>query len=183
MKRIGRILLRAWWACLSQPNQMTLALVLAGVAWLGQAQGWWPAWVLVNSAFLTVAWLGFSFLAGKQREQIMTRSVAEIEARLVGRTIPRGDFSVGWVFWYGAVDISPVHCVVWLILRGDAAQVPEYAQLDRLPLVTDEILRAWMAGLRAEASAIFRANGWRRWWPPPSIGFESESRASFEHFH
>ena len=183
MKRIGRFLLRVWWACLSQPNQMLLALVLMGAAWLGQAQGWWPTWGVVNCAFLTVAWLGFSFLAGKQRQQIMTRSVAGIEARLVGRTIPRGDFSVGSVFWYGAVDISPAHCVVWLILRGDAARVPEYAQVDRLPLVTDEILRDWMAGLHAEGSAIFRANGWCRWWPAPKIGFESESRASWDHFH
>jgi len=182
MKRIGRVLLRVCWAFLSQPNQIGLAIALMGAAWLGVAKGWWPADVFGGGALLTVALLGFGYLAGKQRLQIATRCVAEIEARLGGRTLPRGDFSVGSVFWYGAVDISPAHCVVWLILRGDAAQVPPYTQVERLHLVTDETLRDWLTGLHTEASAIFPANGWRRWWPPPRIGFESESRASWDYF-
>jgi len=182
MNRIESFLLRVWWGCLSQPNQILLASVLIAAAWLGVAKGGWPLEVLGCGAVLTVAGLGFSYFAGKQRLAIATRSVAEIQTRLVGKTVPHGDFRVGSVLWYGAVDISPAHCVVWLLLRGDAAQVPPYTQVERLNLVTDETLREWLATLHTDASAIFRANGWRRWWPAPRIGFESESRASWDHF-
>jgi hypothetical protein len=182
MKRIGRFLLRGWWACLSQPTHLSMALVLLGVAFLGAVRDWWPAWVGWWSALFGVTFCYSSFLAGKRRLEIATRSVAEIEARLVGRSLPRAGFSVERIFWYGAVDIGPAHCVLWLILRGDAEQIPPYTMIERLPRVPDEVLRDWLAGLHAEACGIFRSNGWGRGWPPPSVGFESESRASWSHF-
>jgi len=182
MKRIGRFLQRAWWACLSQPNQIILASLLIAAGCFGPARGWWPAEMVWGVAFLLVACLGLGYLAGRKRVELVNRCVAEIETRLVGRTAPAGDPRLGSVFWYGAVDISPAHCVVWLLLRGDAAQVPPYTDVERLHLVGDERLRAWLAGLHAEARVIFRANGWRRWWPAPRFGFESESRASWDYF-
>jgi hypothetical protein len=116
------------------------------------------------------------------KKAIAKRAVRYAQKVLRLRRAPDFDAKVDYLFWYGAVDIDPHHCVVWIILSGPESQrlpamlIPTrdknslYRARDQLS-VRD---REWLEELIAVVEGEFRACGWE--WQKPTIGIESAER-------
>jgi hypothetical protein len=116
------------------------------------------------------------------KKAIVKRAVRRARRLLHSRQAPEFDAKVDYLLWYGAVDIDPKHCVVWIILSGpDSQLIP--AML--IPAREEKSLRRardhlsfrdcqWLEELAAVVEGEFRACGWE--WATPKIGIESAER-------
>lgn len=113
---------------------------------------------------------------------IAKNAVRRANKLLRSRRAPNLDAKVGYLSWYGAVEIDPKHCVVWIIVTGpDSQRIP--AMLN--PIRDDKSLRRakehlsvedckWLEDLAVVVEDEFRACGWE--WQTPRVGIESAER-------
>jgi hypothetical protein len=114
---------------------------------------------------------------------IADEAVQRVRSDLVGSHI--AGTSVDGVFWYGAIDLDPVHLVVWILLSSaDDGELPEWffgpgdggivePPNDRL----DAELLSAMAEIQTAVRRQFAARG----WPAPEtarVGFDSSARVA-----
>lgn len=116
------------------------------------------------------------------KKTIVKKAVRRAKKLLRSRHAPGLNAKVDYLFWYGAVEIDPKHCVVWIILSGrDSELVP--ANLN--PVRDEKSLRRarehlsaedckWLDELAAVVEEEFRACGWD--WQTPRVGIESAER-------
>ena len=116
------------------------------------------------------------------KKTIATKAVRRAKKLLRSRHAPSLDAKVDYVWWYGAVEIDPKHCVVWIMVSGsDSERIP--AMLN--PILDEKLLRRaretlttedskWLEELAAVVEGEFRACGWE--WQTPRIGVESVER-------
>jgi hypothetical protein len=119
------------------------------------------------------------------KKAIAKKAVRRARKLLYSRQAPEFDAKVDYLLWYGAVDIDPKYCVVWIILSGrDSTVVP--AML--MPARDEKSLRRarehlspkdcqWLEEVAAVVEGEFRACGWE--WQTPNIGIESSERVKF----
>ena len=116
------------------------------------------------------------------KKAIAKKAVSRARKLLRSRRAPEFDAKVDYLLWYGAVDIDPKHCVVWILLNGPESQhVP--AML--MPVREEKSQRRareklsvkdcqWLEELAVVVEGEFSASGWK--WPTPNIGIESSER-------
>jgi hypothetical protein len=116
------------------------------------------------------------------KKTIAKKAVRRAKKLLRSRRAPSLNVKVDYVFWYGAVEIDPKHCVVWIIVAGpDSEQIP--ARLN--PVRAEKSLRRarehlkaedskWLEELAADVEEEFRVCGWE--WQTPMVGIESAER-------
>src|SRR5262245_21639380 len=118
------------------------------------------------------------------KKRIAKRAVRRAQNILRSRQAPAFNAKVDYLLWYGAVDIDPKHCVVWIILSGsDSDLVPAMlmpARSEKARLRATEYLSPqdcqWLEDLAAVVENEFRACGWE--WQTPNIGIESAERVN-----
>ena len=117
-------------------------------------------------------------------QQIARRAVRDAKRALRSQRAPRADIAFDHIFWFGAVDINPKHCAVWLIFKGsDQKLIPRWlmplldaeSQQRARASLTPEDCR-WLADLAESVVQKFRARGWE--WTTPHIGAESLDRVT-----
>ncbi len=90
----------------------------------------------------------FDWLFNKNsKKTIVKKAIHQAKKLLRSRQAPGLDVKVDYLFWYGAVEIDPKHCVVWIMLRGKVGEL---------------------------ADGEVRGCGWE--WETPKIGVESTER-------
>lgn len=103
-------------------------------------------------------------------------TVALASARLTGQTAAGARVST--VFWYGAVDIDPLHLVVWVLLDGrQPEELPRWLLDDGADQRLDPALLDACVTWRHEIRDLFAQAD----WPDPNgvrVGFDSEQRVS-----
>jgi len=114
-------------------------------------------------------------------KEIAETAVTRAGQLLQGRAVDGVDAQVAAVFWYGAVDINPKHCVVWVILRGPgSADIPPWYMVGESVRVVPgassmkEETVLCLEAMTAEVHRAFREQSWK--WVEPSVGFESDER-------
>jgi len=104
----------------------------------------------------------FEWLFNKNSpKRIAKKAVRRAKKLLRSRQAPAMDVKVDYLLWYGAVEIDPKYCVVWIIVRGsDSARIP-----DRLMPARDEksIHRARESPERGRLPLVGRTR--RMVWP------------------
>lgn len=116
------------------------------------------------------------------KKTIAKKAVRRAKKLLRSRRAPKFKVKVDYLFWYGAVEIDPKHCVVWIIVTGpDSERIPPMLNPMRNEKSmgrTREQLSAedckWLEELAAVVENEFRACGWE--WETPSVGIESAER-------
>ena len=104
-------------------------------------------------------------------KRIANRAIRMVRRRLRKHGTGHLQMAVRDVFWYGAVDLSPANCTVWVILRGQDSE-----RLQDPPAKMEAHVLDWLRATRAVILDEFRNAGWPRDWPTPAIGFESHER-------
>jgi hypothetical protein len=125
----------------------------------------------------------FEWLFNKNpKKTIVKKAIRRARKLLRSRQAPAFNAKVDYLLWYGAVDIDPKYCVVWIVLSGpDTELIP--AML--MPVSDEKSKRRasehlspkdclWLEELTAAVVEEFRACGWE--WQTPSIGIESAER-------
>jgi len=120
--------------------------------------------------------------SGHHRQKIADAAVDTAHEKLRGRRATFADLEVEAVFYYGAVDISAEHCMVWIVIKGsDSKRIPAWLILTadgRVPdKPVDEAFAAWFAELHREVRDEFALAGWSS-RPTPMIGVESSERVA-----
>ena len=124
----------------------------------------------------------FEWLFNKNsKKTIAKKAVGRAKKILRSRHAPALDVKVDHVWWYGAVEIDPKHCVVWIMMSGsDSERIPAHwsARDEKSVRRARESLRAedchWLEELAGIVEGEFRACGWE--WQTPRIGVESVER-------
>ena len=107
--------------------------------------------------------------------QLCTRALDEAQRELAALFPAR----VASTDWYGAVEVDPVHLVVWVLLNGDPEDVPVwyFPDKDQPGDRYDPALLADIRSMRETVVAAFARNG----WPDADrmkVGFESTARVT-----
>lgn len=122
------------------------------------------------------------FFKTDPKKTIAKKAVRRAKKLLHSRRAPTLNTKVDYLFWYGAVEIDPKHCVVWIIVSGpDSESIP--AMLN--PMRDEKSLRRakdhlsmedckWLEDLAVVVEEEFRAGGWE--WQTPKIGIEAAER-------
>ncbi len=116
------------------------------------------------------------------KKTIAKKAVRRAQKLLRSRQAPEFNAKVDYLLWYGAVDIDPKYCVVWIILSGpDSELIPAMlmpARDEKSRRRATEALSPkdcqWLEELAAAVEREFRACGWE--WQTPNIGIESAER-------
>ena len=115
------------------------------------------------------------------RTRAANEAVKRSKKRLQSRRAPRLDAKVSYLLWYGAVEINPKHCMVWIILSGpDSERIPAQLSLSD----ADSVRRAresltesdfhWIMDVAQVVEDEFRACGPE--WQKPKRGIDSAAR-------
>ncbi len=115
------------------------------------------------------------------KKAIVKRAIRHARSLLDKSHAPDLDLKVDNILWYGAVEIDPKYCVVWVILRGkDSEVVPplllvrDQKSLDRVGEKLSIKACEWLKDLAGIVEGEFRSAGWE--WQIPKIGIESAER-------
>ncbi len=101
------------------------------------------------------------------RTIIANEAVRRSRKRLQSRRAPRLDAKVSYLLWYGAVEINPRHCVVWIILSGpDSERIPAQLTLsdeNSVHQARESLTESdfhWIIDVAQVVEDEFRACGW-----------------------
>jgi hypothetical protein len=83
------------------------------------------------------------------------------------------------LLWYGAVDIDPVHLVVWVLLAGDPSGLPAWYFPDGRQSQDARYFASLLAQIDAMREVVVASFARREGWPDAEhthVGFDSDVR-------